>query len=140
MKKFLEEFKAFALKGNVLDLAVGVIIGAAFQNVVNALVNGILSPILGLVTGQNFDSLQLNVIGVEFKYGLFITAVINFVIMAFVVFLIVRGVNQLTKLGHHEAPKAPTTKKCPYCLTEINIAATRCPACTSPQPDAKPAN
>jgi large conductance mechanosensitive channel len=137
MKKFLNEFKEFALRGNVLNLAVGVIIGAAFQNVVSALTDNILNPLIGLVAGQNFDSLVLAVIPgkLEFGYGKFLTALINFVIMAFVVFLIVRFVTGLMDKGkkggeEEEAPETPT-KECPYCLTEVNAAATRCPACTS---------
>ena len=132
MKKFLNEFKDFALKGNVLNLAVGVIIGAAFQGVVNSLTVNILSPIIGLLTRQNFDSLMLNVLGITLKYGAFITSVINFFIMAFVVFLIVRIMNKILTLGQ-EKPKdpVPVKKKCVYCFSEIDIKATRCPACTS---------
>jgi len=132
MKKFLNEFKDFALKGNVLNLAVGVIIGAAFQGVVSSLTENILSPIIGLFTRQNFDSLKLDVVGITLKYGAFITSIINFLIMAFVVFLIVRIVNKLLTIGQ-EKPKAPAPvkKQCPYCFSEIDIKATRCPACTS---------
>ena len=132
MKKFLNEFKDFALKGNVLNLAVGVIIGAAFQGVVNSLTVNILSPIIGLLTRQNFDSLMLDVLGITLKYGAFITSVINFFIMAFVVFLIVRIMNKILTIGQ-EKPKEPvsTKKKCTYCFSEIDIKATRCPACTS---------
>jgi large conductance mechanosensitive channel len=131
MKKFLSEFKDFALKGNVLNLAVGVIIGASFQGVVSSLTENILSPIIGLFTRQNFDSLKLEILGITLKYGAFITSVINFIIMAFVVFLIVRIMNRLLTIGH-EKPKAPPTKKqCVYCFSEIDINATRCPACTS---------
>ena len=132
MKKFLKEFKDFALKGNVLNLAVGVIIGAAFQGVVSSLTENILSPIIGLLTRQNFDSLMLEVLGITLKYGAFITSVINFIIMAFVVFLLVRIMNQILTIGQ-EKPKAapPSKKKCAYCFSEIDIKATRCPACTS---------
>ena len=131
MKKFLNEFKDFALKGNVLNLAVGVIIGAAFQGVVSSLTENILSPIIGLLTRQNFDSMMLEVLGITFKYGAFITSVINFIIMAFVVFLLVRIMNKILTLGH-EKQKAPLTKKkCNYCFSEIDINAIRCPACTS---------
>jgi len=132
MKKFLKEFKDFALKGNVLNLAVGVIIGASFQGVVSSLTENILSPIIGLLTRQNFDSLKLEVLGITLKYGAFITSVINFIIMAFVVFLLVRIMNRLLTIGQ-EKPKAtaPTKKKCTYCFSEIDIKATRCPACTS---------
>jgi len=132
MKKFLKEFKDFALKGNVLNLAVGVIIGASFQGVVSSLTENILSPIIGLFTRQNFDSLKLEVLGITLKYGAFITSVINFIIMAFVVFLLVRVMNRLLTIGQ-EKPKAPLPlkKKCAYCFSEIDIMATRCPACTS---------
>jgi large conductance mechanosensitive channel len=132
MKKFLNEFKEFAMKGNVMDLAVGVIIGAAFQSIVTSLTEDIISPIIGLVANMNFSYLTLDIFGVSIKYGSFITAVINFIIMAFVVFLLMKGLNKLSSLGKkEEAPAAPTTKKCPYCLSEIPIAATRCPHCTS---------
>jgi len=132
MKKFLKEFKDFALKGNVLNLAVGVIIGAAFQGVVSSLTENILSPIIGLLTRQNFDSLMLQVLGITLKYGAFITSVINFIIMAFVVFLIVRTMNKILTIGQ-EKPKdpIPTKKQCAFCFSEIDIKATRCPACTS---------
>jgi large conductance mechanosensitive channel len=129
MKKLLKEFKDFALKGNVLNLAVGVIIGAAFQGVVSSLTENILSPIIGLLMRQNFDSLKLELLGITLKYGAFITSVINFLIMAFVVFMIVKVMNQLLTLGQ-EKP-LPTKKRCAYCLSEIDIKATRCPACTS---------
>ena len=131
MKKFFEEFKAFALKGNVMDLAVGVIIGAAFGAVVTSLTDNILSPIIGLFTGKNFDAWQLDVFGVTIKYGAFITSVINFVIMALVVFLLVKGMNALSHLGHNHKVDAPTTKQCPFCKTTVDVEATRCPACTS---------
>ena len=135
MKNFFNEFKAFALKGNVMDLAVGVIIGAAFGGVVGSLTDNILSPIIGLFTGQNFDGLVFTFLGVNLKYGAFITSVINFVIMAFVVFLLVKAMNKLTSFTEkpQEATPAdvPPKRKCPYCLTEIHDEATRCPACTS---------
>ncbi len=132
MKKFLEEFKAFALKGNVMDLAVGVIIGAAFGAVVSSLTDNILSPVIGLFTGKNFDALQAEVFGVTIKYGAFITSVINFLIMALVVFLLVKGMNALASLGRKKAEEpAPATKQCPFCKTDIPVDATRCPACTS---------
>jgi len=131
MKKFFKEFKDFALKGNVLNLAVGVIIGAAFQGVVSSLTENILSPIIGLLTRQNFDSLTLEILGITLKYGAFITSVINFIIMAFVVFMIVRVMNKLLTIGNDKQKAPLTTKKCDYCFSEINIKATRCPACTS---------
>ncbi len=131
MKKFLKEFKAFALKGNVMNLAVGVIIGSAFQGIVTSLTENILSPIIGLFTRQNFDTLQVDFFGVTLKYGAFITAIINFIIMAFVVFLLVKGVNKLLSFGEKKEEVIPTEKECPYCKTKININASRCPHCTS---------
>ena len=134
MSNFLKEFKEFALRGNVLDLAVGVIIGGAFQGVVNSLVQDIISPIIGLFANQDFSNLVITLGGVQVKYGSFITALINFIIMAFVIFLIVKGMNKLASLGKHEevaATEEPTTKVCPYCCSEIPISATRRPNCTS---------
>ncbi len=129
MKKFLHEFQAFALKGNVMNLAVGVIIGAAFQGVVTSLTDNILSPLIGLFARQNFDDKAVEFLGVTLRYGAFFTSVINFLIMAFVVFLLVRAMNRLMpeKKPEPETPKP----KCPFCLTEIQDGATRCPACTS---------
>ena len=131
MKKFLKEFKEFSLKGNVMSMAVGVIIGGAFQGVVTSLTQNILSPIIGLFTQQNFDSLALEFWGITVGYGAFITSVINFIIMALVVFLMVRTMNRLMTLGHKPKKAAPTTKKCLYCRSEIDLLATRCPHCTS---------
>ncbi|MCL1849236.1 MAG: large conductance mechanosensitive channel protein MscL [Clostridiales bacterium] len=137
MKAFLSEFKAFALKGNVMDLAVGVIIGAAFGAVVASLTNDILSPIIGLFTGQNFDRLEWAFLGINVRYGAFITNLLNFVIMAFVVFLLIKLRNKLSGLGEKPqadaaaADEAPPKRQCPYCLTEVHDEATRCPACTS---------
>ena len=145
MRKFLQEFKEFAMRGNVMDLAVGVIIGAAFQTIINSLVNDIINPILGIFTGKiDFSNLFLTLDGSHyetldaaekagaavFKYGSFISNVINFIIMALVVFCIVKFLNKLRKPAP-EAPAEPTTKKCPYCMSEISIEATRCPNCTS---------
>ena len=134
MKKFLGEFKQFAMRGNVLDLAVGVIIGGAFQKIVTSLVGDLISPLLGLFGGMDFSNLVWKIGEVEVKYGAFITAVIDFIIMAFIIFLLVKGINKLMSLGvkkKEEEPSAPTTKTCPYCCTEIAIAASRCPHCTS---------
>lgn len=137
MKKFLKEFKEFATKGDVMNLAVGIIIGGAFQSIVNSLVKDIISPIIGLVANTNFDYLILKIGNVEIKYGSFITAIINFLIMAFIIFMLVKGMNALTngvdkmlKIKKEDSP-APTTKICPYCKSEIDINATRCPHCTS---------
>lgn len=134
LKKFLQEFKDFALRGNVMDLAVGVIIGAAFQAIINSLVNDVLSPLIGLVAKTDLSYLVLKLNGVDIKYGAFLTAVINFIIMVFVIFLLVKGMNALASLGRpkeDEKEEEPTSKKCPYCLSEIDIKATRCPHCTS---------
>ena len=133
MKKFLAEFKTFALRGNVIDLAVGVIIGAAFQAIVKSLTNDILAPILGLVAKSDFSDLVLTVFGVQIRYGAFITAVINFVIMAFLIFLLVKGMNKLAGLGKKKeaTEEVPTVKVCPYCCSEISVDAIRCPHCTS---------
>lgn len=133
MKKFMAEFKEFALRGNVMDLAIGVIIGAAFQSIINSLVNDVLSPLIGLVAQTDLSYLVLTINDVDVKYGSFLTAVINFIIMVFVIFLLVKGMNVLSNLGKHKEEEKPaaTTKKCPYCLSEIDISATRCPHCTS---------
>lgn len=130
MKKFLEEFKKFALRGNVLDMAVGVIIGGAFTSIVTALTANFIQPILDLVTGAHRGFYSWSELGGFFSA--FATAVINFVIMAFVLFCLVKGINTLLNLGKKkEAPPAPTTKICPYCKSEIDITATRCAHCTS---------
>lgn len=134
MKKFLGEFKEFALRGNVMDLAVGVIIGAAFQAIINSLVNDVISPLIGLVANTDLSYMAATVGDVEIRYGAFLTAVINFVIMALIIFLLVKGMNALAGLGkkkEEEQPAAPATKVCPYCKSEIAADATRCPHCTS---------
>lgn len=131
MKKFLEEFKAFALKGNVMDLAVGVIIGGAFQAIVTSLVGDIISPIIGIFASTDFSNLIATVNGSEIKYGAFITAIINFIIMAFIIFCIVKGLNKLAERKKKEEANEPTEKTCPFCQSTISIKATRCPHCTS---------
>ena len=126
-----KEFKEFALRGNVIDLAVGVIIGAAFGKIVTALVNDIIMPIIGLfMGGLNLSSLAFTVGDAVIKWGDFLQAVIDFIIIAFIVFLMVRGMNRLYKKAPEKAP-APTTKECPRCFTAIPLKATRCPNCTS---------
>ena len=130
----LKEFKEFALRGNVLDLAVGVIIGGAFQKLVTSLTTNLISPILGCFTEVDFSGWKLTIGNLNLTYGAFITDVINFIIMAFIVFLIVKFMNKLSTLGKKEEPVVvaePTTKVCPHCFSEINIKATRCPSCTS---------
>ena len=132
MKKFFAEFKKFALRGNVMDLAVGVLIGGAFSGLVGSLTENIISPIIGLFGGANFDAYHLTVNGATIQYGAFITAIINFLIMAFVVFLLVKGMRAIEGFGKkEEVPAVPSTKKCPFCCTDIATAATRCPHCTS---------
>ena len=131
MKKFLKEFKEFALRGNVMDLAVGIIIGGAFQSIVKSLVDDLISPFIGLFANTNFDNLFLTIGGVEIRYGSFLTNVINFIIMAFVIFMMLKILNRIAGKKKKEEPAAPTEKVCPYCRTKIDIAATRCPHCTS---------
>ncbi|MCH5285959.1 MAG: large conductance mechanosensitive channel protein MscL [Christensenellaceae bacterium] len=132
MKKFLGEFKAFALRGNVLDLAVGVIIGGAFTGIVTALTANFINPLLSLILtgGPGVDEN-----GVAWTAGgavsAFLTTIINFIITAFVLFLLIRGINKLVAIGKKKEEAAPTTKQCPYCLSDIPLAATRCPHCTS---------
>lgn len=109
MKKFFEEFKAFALKGNMMDMAIGVIIGGAFSTLVTSLTDNLISPILGILGKVNFDAMMWDVFGdgkLVFKYGAFITAVINFLIMAFVLFCIVKAMNKLMEMSKHEEPAA----------------------------------
>jgi large conductance mechanosensitive channel len=132
MKKLLEEFRAFAFKGNVMDLAVAVLIGAAFQGVVSSLTNNILSPVIGLFTQRNFDMLELNIFGVDIRYGAFVTSVVNFLIMAFVIFLLVKLMS-ITHIHRDATPaeEKPKPRTCPYCISEIDERATRCPHCTS---------
>ncbi|WP_178667611.1 large conductance mechanosensitive channel protein MscL [uncultured Eubacterium sp.] len=138
MKKFFEEFRAFIAKGNVLDMAVGVIIGGAFGSVVSGLTDNIIQPLLNCIGGAEVQG-KIQLFGTEnyLDYGAFISAIINFLIMAFVVFLIVKSVSRvseaaqkLSKKEEEEAP-APTTKVCPYCKSEIDIEAVKCPHCTS---------
>lgn len=145
MKKFMEEFKVFIMRGNVMDLAVGVIIGGAFQAIINSLVNDVIMPVISLLTGGiDFTNWFIQLSGSEkyatlaeaqeagvsvLAYGNFIAAIFNFLIMAFVIFCLVRAINNLSKKPVEE--EAPTTKKCPYCQSEIDINATRCPHCTS---------
>lgn len=159
MKKFFKEFKEFALRGNVIDLAVGVIIGGAFQTIVKSLVDDLIMPFVGLATGginftDQFVILKLPEVLPEgvtvtdlitltaakeagatvFAYGSFITAVLNFIIMAIVIFAFIKIINNLHKIGKKKdeiVEEAPTTKVCPFCKSEIAIEATRCAHCTS---------
>ena len=147
----LKEFKKFATKGNIMDLAVGVVIGGAFQSIINSLVNDIIMPAISMITGKvDFSDMMFTVGEVSIKYGNFITAIVNFLIIAFSIFLAITYMNKITKkmeaisLGQVEkinkklgrtkkeepAPE-PTVKVCPYCLSEIPYKATRCAHCTS---------
>ena len=155
MKKFFGEFKEFILRGNVIDLAVGVIVGGAFQKIVQSVVNDLIMPLVGMLLKTDFSSLYIPLFDTAkypelagaalavvrdekglpvFAYGSFLTQLINFLIMAFIIFLMVKGINSLAKLRHkkeEEVEEEPTTKTCPFCCTEIDIKATRCPHCTS---------
>ena len=151
-KGFFSEFKEFIAKGNVIDLAVGVIIGGAFSGIVTSLVENIITPVISLLTGKvAFGDLfyvlgeydkeaiktleQAQAAGLStINYGLFIQAVIDFVIVGFVIFLLVKGINKIRNVGKKKeeaVEEVPTTKKCPFCTSEISIEATRCPHCTS---------
>ena len=124
IKKFFEEFKAFAMRGNVLDMAVGVVIGGAFTAIIN--------PAIGLFFNADFSDVGIHVGDVMIGIGSFINAIINFLIVAFVLFVVIKFVNSLHKKpAEPEAPAEPTTKVCPYCQSEISIKAVRCPHCTS---------
>jgi large conductance mechanosensitive channel len=125
----LKEFRDFALRGNVMDLAVAVIIGGAFGKIIASLVNDVLMPLIGLILGGlSFANLSFTLKDAVVNYGLFIQAIVDFTIVAFVIFLILRTMNRMKKA---EPAAAPTTKECPYCTTTISINAKRCPHCTS---------
>ena len=137
-KGFIEEFKKFIMRGNVMDMAVGLIVGGAFTSIVTSLNQDILTPVLGIFGGTDFSNLKVTLGSGEnapvLCYGNFITAVINFLITAFVIFVLVKAINKIgDKLirKEEEAPPEPTTKICPYCRSEIAKEATRCPHCTS---------
>ena len=137
MKKFFKEFKEFALKGNVMDMAVGVIIGAAFGSIVTALTTDFINPLINSIGGASFGGkihLPWSGTGENAQYllwGDFLTQVVNFIIMAFCIFVMVKAINKLTSLGKKEEVKDPTEKECPYCFSKIPVKATRCPHCTS---------
>ena len=133
MNKFLKEFKEFISRGNVMDMAVGIIIGGAFTSIVSSLVEDIINPILGIFGGMNFARLSSTLTNeATLNYGKFLTSVITFIIMAVIVFLIMKTMNAFTeKFGPKKEEKAPDTKECPYCKSKIAIEATRCPHCTS---------
>lgn len=139
MKKFIEEFKAFALRGNMMDMAIGVLIGGAFTGIVTSLTENFITPVittvLSLISGAPLYT------AAEW-YGFasnFVSAIFNFFITALVLFLLLKAMNKLMELGKKkdEEPAAPTTKKCPYCLSEIPVEATRCPHCTSQLEESK---
>lgn len=143
----LDEFKKFAMKGNVIDMAVGIVIGSAFGQIVNSLVSDVIMPPIGLILGEvDFSSLFVSLTGTTYEslqaaqaagaptinYGLFVNTVINFLIVAFVLFLFVRQVNRFRATDEpDEEPATPNYKECPYCLSSIPEQATRCPECTS---------
>ena len=147
----LKEFKEFATRGNIVDLSVGVVIGGAFQSIINSLVSDIIMPAVSIFTGKvDFSDMVFTVGGASIKYGNFITAVVNFLIIAFSIFLVVRYLNKLNKKMENikfgrikkisskfkenkkeDTSCVPTVKICPYCFSEINYKATRCPHCTS---------
>jgi large conductance mechanosensitive channel len=141
----LKEFKAFAMRGNVLDMAIGIVIGVAFGKIVTSFVNDVVMPPIGLLLGKvDFSNLFIDLSGKSYatlaeakaagaatiKYGLFLNTVVDFIIVAFVIFMLVRQVNRMTRKPE-AAPTAPTTKECAYCLSSIAIKATRCSHCTS---------
>lgn len=130
MKKFLEDFKAFALKGNVMDMAVGVIIGGAFTGIVTSLTDNFINPLLTFITGGTgyrfYSWAEISAYG-----SAFLSSVVNFIILAFVLFCMVRAINKAMTLGKKEEEAAPTTKQCPYCKADIPIDAVKCMHCTS---------
>lgn len=150
----LGEFQEFAMRGSVVDLAVGIIIGAAFGDIVKSLVNDVIMPPIGLLLGNvDFSNLYIALHGKHFKtladaktagtvalsYGQFLNTIINFLIVAFVIFLLIKQINRLKRPAAEPTPAAPTTKECPHCFTDIPIKATRCPNCTSQLEGSKPA-
>ncbi|MBN1374905.1 MAG: large-conductance mechanosensitive channel protein MscL [Dehalococcoidia bacterium] len=147
MRKLLGEFKEFIMRGNVMDMAVGIIIGLAFGKIITSLVNDVIMPPIGFLLGNvDFSNLFVNLSGESYgsleaataagapliKYGLFVNTLIDFIIVAIVIFFIIRFVNQLQRRAKKPAPEAePTTRECPFCMSVIPIKATRCPNCTS---------
>jgi large conductance mechanosensitive channel len=142
----LKDFRDFAMRGNVIDLAVGIILGVAFGAIITSLVNDIIMPPIGeLLGGADFSNLYINLSGGEHEslaaaqeagastinYGVFLNSIINFVIVAFAMFMLVRVVNQAAARFEEEEAADPTSKECPYCISEIPVKATRCPNCTS---------
>ena len=134
MKSFLKEFKEFALKGNVMDMAIGVIIGGAFTAIVTAFTDDSITPLISIFGGTEFGG-KIPLPGPEgnaILWGNFVSSVVNFLIVALILFLMIKAMNKLMTLGKKkEEEAAPLTKKCPFCISEIDIAATRCPHCTA---------
>ena len=145
MRNLLKEFKEFVMRGNVLDMAVGIVIGIAFGKIITSLVKDIIMPPVGLLLGGvDFNNLFVNLSGTVYSsleaakaagaptinYGVFINVLIDFIIVAFIIFLVVRMVNRMQRKKEPE-PEEPTTKECPFCITEIPLKAIRCPSCTS---------
>ena len=136
MKKFWSEFKTFISKGSVMDMAVGIIIGGGFTAIVNSLVNDLVMPLLSVLTG-GYDFTKLSVVlgngenAATLNYGLFISAVINFLLIALVIFCMIKAINKMKDKIKKNEEADPTTKICPFCKSEIDIEATRCPHCTS---------
>ena len=133
MKNFMKEFKEFISRGNVMDMAVGIIIGGAFTAIVSSLVEDIINPLLGCFVSMDFSAWKIPLVGdAALGIGNFVNAVISFLIMAFILFSIIKALNKAATIGKKpEEEPAPTTKVCPYCKSEIPIDATRCPHCTS---------
>ena len=142
----LKDFKEFAIKGNVIDMAIGVIIGGAFGKIVSSLLSDVLMPPIGLLMGRvDFSSLFVSLSGEQYaslaaakaagaptlNYGLFLNTVLDFIIVAFVIFMVIRQINRLKRAEAAPAPASPTTKTCAFCCSNIPLKATRCPACTS---------
>lgn len=122
----LREFREFVMKGNLLDLAAAFVLGLAFAGVVTAFISGIVLPLIAAIAGEpSFDALQFTVGEGVIRYGTFLTALVNFLLIAVVLFFVIKAYNRM------RSPQAATTKACPYCFTDIAVAATRCPACTS---------
>ena len=136
IKSFFNEFKKFAMRGNVMDMAVGIIIGAAFGKIVDSMVKDIMMPPIGLLLGKvDFSDLKLKLSDdVSINYGIFLNNVISFVIVAFAVFVLINAVNKLQEKMIKEEAAAPTIKKCPYCCEDIPLTAVKCPHCISDLP------
>lgn len=127
MKKFLREFRDFALRGNVMDMAVGVIVGAAFSDIVTSLTDNFINPVLKMIT----QGMRYTLTDVGGFASNFLSSIVNFVIMAFILFCLMRVVNKAVNLGKKKEESEPTTKDCPYCFSKIPVKATKCPHCTS---------